>query len=1573
MRKKVKRCLSGFLAVLFVFVTCMGNVEFAKAADTGTRKIDVWDFGGVQETDTDTYNNNITGAMWDDCSLLSGVAKFSTGKIAFGDLVLTVEANDRLYSGFSQKNYGSSSLSTTKYSDGYAANGMYYCNGTGGANRRLFTISNVKAGDKIVAYMGSSNAAESTIYFKYAESDKTYQASLPFSNTLGIKEFIAPYDGSYIIYTDSSAGKAVYNRIVRIPAVEVSGTIDLNGCSISDYSLNFTNDNSGETITATLSGTSFTVSLAAGETYTASLSGVTGYGFTNATKVVTTTKAEAMTGKTVELVVETKSVYTYTGKITGFDSNYDISGLKVILESPKDSLVDNVTLELDSNLAFSATLEPDVEYTVKLEGVNDYEVTEGNTICDNQDTAADITVAPKALYDVTGTFTGNGDTTVATLIFENVDDGYRYTATVNGNSYSVKLRSGSYLAVATIEGYRTGTHVVVKDGNATRDLLFVSTAKAEAKELVKDIYVGYPDKGELNYSTVKEAVAACAAMNPTGEAERITVHIAPGTYREQIIISTPYISFVNDTNEQVLLTWYYGIGYKYYSADASGYYNPENAYDKYDKAIAAKWGVATYVKSTATGFKAKGITFEASFNRYVTDEELEDGVEVSGTEKINVVRKYATDVTSKSATERATAFAVEAAEVELVDCAFLGSQDTLFTGKGICPYFRNCHIEGNTDYIFGEGNAVFDGCELMWYGYSDQLTPGYITAHRPADSSTLGYIFRNCTITANPELKVTAGYFGRPWGADAKVTLLNTQLTGDYINAAGWYEMSGNNPANANYVEYNTTRTDKTAVDLSGRVKAALTAAPDVLVSAYLGKFVPESLTEDDTTVSFTTNPYVVDNGDINAPYPGHTLTVAYGIGAAQINDASTINWYIVDNAGVETLVKTSTAYVDNTYVIGNDAIGKNIKVTVTPKTISGAAANPVSYTVEATVKDGFEDPTGSTDVEIGDGINIFLAGDSTVKDYSVNGMYMSGKAQNEGSWGEYLQAFFDVSKVKVLNYANGGRSTRNFINEGSLDKIAANIKAGDYLFIQFGHNDCSNASGYLEDRYVPLGTPDANGIYPVTAGTEVETPSSLVGKYGDTFYSYDCGGTYKWYLLQYINVARQAGAIPVLVTPVSRMYFTSDGTIRPHHDSTDTTTNTQVTSGNAYVKAVLQLAQEENVQVIDGFELTKAMYEEAYAMAGNSSLAAQLMSAGDSTHSNKLGGFLSASYVAEAIQDMNVNISKYVIMPAKVAGETTKGAEVFSVNGKNEFSAAVPNADGSQAEASSVWTAYGQERINAIGLKHDKLNAEQKNGLVYNEEDGMWYYYTDNVVDTSVTGFVEMGGKEWYVCHGQLDVTYKGLVLENEEWICVRAGHKDMSYSGLIYSGDAWWYVSEGKLDLTYSGKVTNDGGDWLVKNGKLDMGFTGLRSDGTDFWYVVNGKIYTGYTGLYHYADAFWYVENGKVLSDYTGFYENENGKWYVCTGKIDITFTGLALEGGKWLCVMNGKYYQDYTGLVRNAGIWWYVTAGELNTGFTGIAETGGSKWYVVGGRLAENYSGSYQDSTGNYTIENGKVIG
>ncbi|MCQ2537836.1 MAG: hypothetical protein MJ124_05510, partial [Lachnospiraceae bacterium] len=103
----------------------------------------------------------------------------------------------------------------------------------------------------------------------------------------------------------------------------------------------------------------------------------------------------------------------------------------------------------------------------------------------------------------------------------------------------------------------------------------------------------------------------------------------------------------------------------------------------------------------------------------------------------------------------------------------------------------------------------------------------------------------------------------------------------------------------------------------------------------------------------------------------------------------------------------------------------------------------------------------------------IFYAGDSTAaqkKDcyYPETGI------------GQMLPLFFNEN-VTIHNHAINGRSTKSFIDEGRLERIDKEIREGDYLFIQFGHNDCSNAQGYLEDRYVPLGKPNAKGIYPVT------------------------------------------------------------------------------------------------------------------------------------------------------------------------------------------------------------------------------------------------------------------------------------------------------------------------------------------------------------------------------------------------------------------------------------------------------------------------------------------------------------
>lgn len=1309
MGRKAKRYISALLAVVMTTVFCLGNSALTIVSAADGRKIDVWDFGAVAEANTDLYTNNIAPSDWNSNANVSATGTFVAGTTTFGDLAISQVAGDRLYAALTTKNYGSNAFATTAYSDGYTANGMYYCNGKGGDSRRYITIANVVAGDKIVVYMASSSAETSTLHFVYTDVAGKQDDTASFTNVGKKYEFVAQYSGTYKIYTDGATGKPIYNRVVRIPGVSVTGTIDLGTNNISGYTVAFKNETTGVVTEATLSGNSFSAILAPGYTYTATLNGATGFGFTNDTKVITPSESEVLGGKSgVALKVEVKSTYNFTGSIVGFESTYDISKLAITLEAPVDSLAEDVNLNINSDLTFNAILSPDIAYTVKLTGVNDYEVTSG-IVNDNKNLNANITVAKKAVHAVTGGYLDlPADKTVSAIVFTNVDDSYIYTGTATASGYSVNLRDGSYSVKATVDGYTTNTHIVVKGAAVQKNLLFVKTDNTVTPiALVSDIYVGYPDKAN-NYATINQAMAACKAMNPTSEAQRITVHIAPGTYREQIFVSTPYISLVNDEQGEVLLTWYYGIGYNYYSIDGTGYYNPENAYDQYTQKAASKWGCSTYVQSTATGFRAENITFEASFNRYITDEEIADGVVPSGLEAIRFARKYGADVTSKAATERAAAMAVEADQVEFYNCSFLGGQDTLYTGgANLSSYYKNCLIEGNTDFIFGDGNAVFDACDISWKGYSDATpTPGYLTAAK--DTATYGYLFRNCTVTGNDELNVSGGTFGRPWGKLAKVKFINTKLeNANMISDAGWSDMSGNLPTGANFGEFNTTVVDGTSEDTSKRVTGVMDAAAANAINVlnYFGSWTPKHYVAEDSSVAFVTNPSVTDNGDINAPYPGHTLTVHYSLGSANnANDASVIRWYRVDaTTGTETLVKAATVNADTSYTITKDDQGSCIKVVVLPETISGKQGTSQSYKVEAFVRTGFEDPNANpSDVVLGDGVNVFLAGDSTVKDYSALGMYMSGKPQAEGAWGEYLQSFFNSNLVKVINYANGGRSTRNFINEGSLTKISDNISAGDYLFIQFGHNDCSNGSGYLEDRYVPLGEPDANGIYPVTPGTKVPTPTSYA-KYGESFYAYNSGGTYKWYLLQYIEAAKAKGAIPVLVTPVSREYYNLDGTIKPHHDSTDTTTGTQVTTNNAYVTAVKQLAAEQNCLLVDAFQLTKDMYEAAYkadptAANGASAYGKQVMSIGDSTHSNKLGGLISAAYMAKTIQSMGLTISSSVQMPSQIAGETPDGQQVFSINGKNQLTAFAIDANNNYTVPATYWQTLGQSLITAIG-----------------------------------------------------------------------------------------------------------------------------------------------------------------------------------------------------------------------------------------------------------------------------------
>lgn len=216
----------------------------------------------------------------------------------------------------------------------------------------------------------------------------------------------------------------------------------------------------------------------------------------------------------------------------------------------------------------------------------------------------------------------------------------------------------------------------------------------------------------------------------------------------------------------------------------------------------------------------------------------------------------------------------------------------------------------------------------------------------------------------------------------------------------------------------------------------------------------------------------------------------------------------------------------------------------------------------------------------------IFLAGDSTVTDQDL---------EPWASWGQFFTNYF-TKDVVIANYAVSGASLSSFKARKRLDKILSVMQTGDYLFIEFAHND-EKIKG------------EGNGAW----------------------------GLYTNLLKEFITKFREKGGIAVLVTPTQRRAFNSDGTLKPTHGD--------------FPDAMRKVANDLQVPLIDVTKMTTSMYEswgvesskKAFVQYPANTFPGQKKELKDNTHFNSFGANEIAKCIVQGIRDLDLEISKYI------------------------------------------------------------------------------------------------------------------------------------------------------------------------------------------------------------------------------------------------------------------------------------------------------------------------------------------
>lgn len=241
----------------------------------------------------------------------------------------------------------------------------------------------------------------------------------------------------------------------------------------------------------------------------------------------------------------------------------------------------------------------------------------------------------------------------------------------------------------------------------------------------------------------------------------------------------------------------------------------------------------------------------------------------------------------------------------------------------------------------------------------------------------------------------------------------------------------------------------------------------------------------------------------------------------------------------------------------------------------------------------------------------LFLIGDSTVHNGRGDG------ANGQWGWGEPLADHFDRTKINVVNRALGGRSSRTYLTQGHWAKVKSMLKPGDFVLIQFGHND----SGPLDDMARARGT--LGGIGDETR--EIDNPITR---------QHEVVHTYGWYMRQFIADIRAAGATAIVCSPVPRKIWKDGKVARNSQD---------------YGGWAATIASSEHVPFVDLNEIIAKRYEEL----GREKV--ETLFADEHTHTTRAGAELNAECVVAGLKGLPHGPLTAYFASTAVAGPTSK------------------------------------------------------------------------------------------------------------------------------------------------------------------------------------------------------------------------------------------------------------------------------------------------------------------------------